>query len=321
MLVLYPFCAKEKEAAVRLAEWIVELGGVSAHDCLLEVHADTDSTGVIEPLRAAFKRVAEFAVTDKMSTDRSMYVWCANMMWKRAAKHVAAMNEPMPWLWIEMDAVPLVPEWLDWLAAEYAKAGKPFLHHLTMTQTGSHNSGLGVYPARVSKYTNRLWELANSPWDVFLSPDFMPHTHHTELIHEIFYEEGWDGPPPTFPDAKSLARIKPEAVLYHRCKDGSLIQRLREAKGSVFSGFVNTIETESRGGVSPTHPVHRGKIIGSSPIPATPSSNGSSPKIIDRIREHVGALSAIVEEKPRRGLVVLEELRRAKLAPQARKRK
>lgn len=306
MLVLYPFCAKEKEAATRLAEWIVELGGVSAHDCLLAVHADTDSAGVIEPLRTVFKRVAEFSITDKMSTDRSMYVFCANMMWKRSVKHVAAMNEPMPWLWIEMDAVPLptpgAPSWLDQIAAEYAKAGKPFMHHLTMTQTGSHNSGLGVYPARVSKYTNRLWELANSPWDVFLSPDFMPHTHHTELIHEIFYEEGWDGPPPTFLNAKSLLRIKPGAVLFHRCKNDSLIQRLRE----------------SRGGVSPTRPVHRGEIIGSSPIPAT---NGSAPKIIDRIREHIGALTAIVEEKPRRGLVVLTELRKAKLVPQARSRK
>lgn len=226
MVVILPFCARDKAAAEKLAEWIKELGGVSEHDCLLAVHKDTDSKSVLEPLTEAFARVAEFAITDEMIVEREMHTYAANLMWKRVANHVADMNEPAPWLWLEPDATPLTAQWLDRLAAAYGECGKPFLHDLVTTATAQSNSGCGIYPPRVRDYTDRLWQLTNVSWDVLLFPDFQPHTAYTRLIQDAGFII--EGVMPTFPDHNSLSFIRPEAVLFHRCKDGTLIDRLHE---------------------------------------------------------------------------------------------
>lgn len=231
MLTVLPFCARDKALAVRLAELIAELGGVKKHDCLLAVHKDTDSEGVIEPLTGAFGRIAEFSVTDEMIVEREQHTYAANLMWKRTVNHIADMNESQPFLWLEPDAVPLSPAWLDAIASAYASCGKPFLHDLVKTPRGKSNSGCGVYPAKVRDYTDRLWQLSNVSWDVLLYDDFAPHTTYTPLIQDIgFLEDGKTLP--TFPDQASLSIIQPGAALFHRCKDGTLIDRLREKNGN-----------------------------------------------------------------------------------------
>lgn len=227
MISVLSFFSGDKPQAIRLAQWIRDLGGVKAHDCLLAVYKDTDSAGVIEPLREAFGRVGEIAIVDDMVADRSRYQYCANIHWKRTAQHIAEMNEPAPWAWVEVDAVPLCPEWMDSLAAGYKAGGKPFMLDLIHTRSGgTHNSGIGVYPAKVRDYTVRLWELENDPWDVFFAQDFMPHTYHGPLIHDAVATS----PDPTFLDAASLSFLRPGSVLYHRDKSGCLIDRLRERK-------------------------------------------------------------------------------------------
>lgn len=230
MIIALAFCSKNKDITVRLMQWLSELGWMDKHDCLLGVHADTDSHGVIEVAQRIFKRAAEFTIDDT----ETIYPFIANVMWKRCAMHIADMNESAPWFWLEPDAVPLVPEWLDWIEAEYKRAGKPFLLDRVITPTSTHNSGIGVYPARVRDYTMQLWNLSNVPWDVFFKDDFTPHTQHTTLIHDKFYAVMGDpkSGEPTFPDAASLAQIESGAVIFHRNKDGSLIQRLRESRGN-----------------------------------------------------------------------------------------
>lgn len=225
MLVVIPFCARDKAQAVRLAEHIAELGGVGKHDCLLAVHKDTDSEGVIEPLTSAFGRIAEFAITDDMIVEREQHTYAANLMWKRTVNHIAEMNESQPWLWMEVDAAPTKASWLDAIHAAYAACGKPFLHDLVKTPRGKSNSGCGVYPAKVRDHTSRLWELSDVSWDILLYEDFAPHTAYTPLIQDVgFLKDGMTLP--TFPDQASLSIIRPEAVIFHRCKDGTLIDRL-----------------------------------------------------------------------------------------------
>lgn len=253
MILCLSFCAKDKPIAQRLANWIAELGGTNRHDLLLGYHEDTTPDGIAEVLTPHFNHVGGFKIVE----DATTYPEIANMMWKACANKVADTFDA-PWFWMEPDGVPLMPEWLDRIEDEYNEAKKPFMLDLVVTPTSRHNSGTGVYPGKVRDYTQRLWQLAGSPWDVFLAPDFMPHTHHTELIHDKFYRV-WDDSnsgPPVFPDAASLSIIETKAVIFHRNKDGSLIDRLRE----------------SRGGVTVTRPVLiGGETAGSSPAPATSS--------------------------------------------------
>lgn len=315
MLVIIPFFHGDKPQAVRLAEWISELGGVGKHDCLLAVHKDTDSAGVIEPLRKAFRRVAEFAITDDMIVEREQHAYAANIMWKRTANHVADMNEPADWFWLEPDAVPTQPGWLDAIASEYAKSGKPFLHCLVETQRGRSNSGCGVYPAKVRNYTDRMWELSDTSWDILLYPDFAPHTAYTNLIQDIGFLPGTQTLP-TFPNRDSLWNVKPGVVLFHRCKDGSLIERMREMlPGEALSA---SAPAKSGDGVSrfpsltPTAPAEPRVQLNVTSAPQT---------MADQIRALCDGLAKIVDGKVGRKQQVQTALRDAGLIGKAKARK
>lgn len=299
MLTILPFHAGDKALAARLAEWILELGGVKAHDCLLAVHKDTDSSGVIEPLTEAFGRVAEFTINDDMIVEREQHAYAANLMWKRTVNHVADMNESQPWLWMEMDSTPVPPKdkkksWLDYIAAGYQEGGKPFMHCLVQTARGKSNSGCGVYPAKVRDYTDRLWELSNISWDVLFFDDFSRHTAYTPFIQDVgFLADG--ATLPTFPDNESLSLLRPATALFHRCKDGTLIDRLREERNGVCVR-----------GLSVSAPrVGQERSAGESITPALPpeGSNPSAPilretELLDRISRLESLLTKLVPAEP-----------------------
>lgn len=231
MRVVLAYCDKDKHIAIRLAEWIRDLGGVKNHDCLLTVARSTTSQGVIEILREAFNSVTEFTPYD----DSTAYPDGASLLWKRTAEMIAEEKSPQPWFWIEPDAVPLRSTWVDEIEAEYLAAKKPFLADLVVTPTSTHNSGLGVYPGRVVEFTGRhsgrlLFMLENHSWDVYFSPDFLPYTHHTDLIQDVFWQHYKPDIAPEFPDQASLSYLDPKACIFHRQKSGSLLARLREMK-------------------------------------------------------------------------------------------
>ncbi len=307
MILTISYCEKDRETLVRLARWMAELGGTKRHDCLLAYHQDTTHEGISEILTPCFKRIGAFRVVE----DATTYPEIANMMWKACANMVADQF-PEPWFFMEPDAVPLTSSWLDQIEDEYKACGKPFMLDKVVTPTRSHNSGIGVYPALVRNYTQNLWRLAGIPWDVFLADDFTPHTHHTGLIHDKFYKV-WEDPnsgPPVFPDEESLKIIEPGAVLFHRNKDGSLIERLRERSRQAVQ--IPMIMDMPFSGPFPHGAGLTTRNIG---IPEQPAS------LADRIRFHCSELASLVAEKPYRRQQIHEELRRTGLMVKAKARK
>jgi hypothetical protein len=94
-----------------------------------------------------------------------------------------------------------------------------------------HLTGCAIYPASIRNYNGPSLMPARSkspvPWDVVNPQATLRHTHETKLIEHLW---GTDNVPPTFPLIDDLKRIPKEAALFHRCKDGSLIDRLREQR-------------------------------------------------------------------------------------------
>lgn len=259
MLVVLPFHAGDKDQAVRLAGWIRELGGVKEHSCLVLCPPTTDGVGVVEPLREAFGHV--FGLI--LERDEPGWPQGPNFMWHRMGVEMSARPQPEPWLWLEPDAVPLVPTWLDQIAAEYKTCGKPFMGDRTeVVGVAPHMSGVAVYPAMVCNHLERITDLFPPPggqhyaWDLVFANQILPKAHFTKLIHHVRWLDPVRRTPPLFKDAASLSHLRPGAVLFHHNRNGDLIDRLREA----------------RGGVSPTRSVLiGGEIAGSSPAPAIAS--------------------------------------------------
>lgn len=223
MLVVLPFCNKDKPIAVHLAEWINDLGGVKAHECMLIHPPSTEPGGVLEPLREAFKKLFILRTPD----DLDGWPQGPNLMFRRAARQIEAAS-PQPWLWLEPDAIPLSQTWLDEIEGEYKAVDKrrPFLGvRVKVQNVREHMSGIGVYPGNAPTLAPLLVRCNKVAFDVNAQSEVLPRMTETRLIQH-------DWQPPTFTTADDLNRLRAGAVIYHQCKDGSLIARLREQRGT-----------------------------------------------------------------------------------------
>jgi len=138
------------------------------------------------------------------------------------------------WLWMEPDCVPLVSDWLDRLEAGYKSADKPFFG-AEVTQPKRRLSGVAMYPAMVVSFLRhrKLSDLSErsqrgEAFDAYFAPEWLQFSGFTNLIQNVALQSRNPDVSPTFKDSESLSLIDLEAVLFHRCKDGTLIDRLEE---------------------------------------------------------------------------------------------
>lgn len=231
MLLVLPFYSGDKSLAVNLANWIAQLGGAQNHNCLLIVDKSTTSAGVIEPLRKAFKSVTETssepageqASWGNGTTDAT----APNEMFLTASAYIYH-KQLGRWFWAETDIVPTRPTWLDEIEAEDKRGKKPFTGaYVDIPPHEPHMSGIAVYPSNVPDHSLKMATPGQIAWDYAGRSDTVGKgkAHFTTLIQ---HEYRIDGVSPTFPTQKSLSVIKPGTAVFHRCKDFSLIDRLRE---------------------------------------------------------------------------------------------
>lgn len=219
MLVALAYHSGDRLNTERLRDWMVDLGGCEGHSLLL-----------VEDMTVAPVKGWPFGQVHREVTNpiRQEWPYGPNVAFQTAARWIAH-KMPQPWLWIEPDAVPMVPGWLDKLWAEYIANRKLFMgDYVTAThgnQSISYMSGVGIYPDHVVRHAGSAMNATSQPWDVAGRKEIVAKMHPTKLI-----QHNWRRP--KFRDMEEVKRIiRPECVLYHASKDGSLIQLLREARG------------------------------------------------------------------------------------------
>jgi len=145
----------------------------------------------------------------------------SNALFKHAAIEMKQLNEPF--LWLEPDAIPIKPGWLDAIANESA----------TYPASIIGRNGVAVYPADIIDLAGNAIN-DRQAFDVSLDPLLEYRTRDTKLIQFC-----WGGIKlqPTFVEVRELhspetvlklSDLQPEAVLFHRNKDGTLIKLLRK---------------------------------------------------------------------------------------------
>lgn len=223
-----PYCARDLSATLDLLRWIRDLGkvqgavvlcspeGLCAGQADLVTRAAEEAFAEVFPIRTAF--------------DLPREGWPAGTVW--SFLHIARFCLKRRWdFWLmEPDCIPLKPGWAAKLRDEYSTCPKPFMGFIERAHPAGdyprHMTGNGGYNWQV--YPHIRADRMDLAWDIAMAPVLTPLCHHTPLFHQEF------GPldrPPTFPSRDDLRRIPEEAVIFHRCKDGSLIRRLREARG------------------------------------------------------------------------------------------
>jgi len=228
-VVVLPFWNGDVELLIRNLDWMVMMGMARTHDCLLSYDNTT--------LRDSIKRVEARARDVFCSIQHTSYAvphgtrFAATAAWQHAAKkmHVMFRN----WLWLEPDAIPLKPNWLTVLQTIYDNSKSLFCGPVVPGM--GHLNGTAIYPANTPELLPRTMSHTQNAWDVEAKDEM---AGNVKDIGHIFYA-AWGtvdgkldpltGDSPTFPPGSPLLNQIPKtAVVFHRNKDGSLIQRLEE---------------------------------------------------------------------------------------------
>jgi FkbM family methyltransferase len=251
MLVIYPFSTADQKQALKNAQWISELGGCKGHDIfvLADRRCDVPLGQEINNLFVAAFRVAQFRWT---KADVDGWPQGANHMFGYATTLIQFTEEWPYFLWLEPDAIPITPGWLDKLEAEYKRGGKPFMGEKVdlgekRPDVPIHMSGVAIYPNPIYMHAGECCRAHDVAWDIAAKDQILPKAHFTGLIQH-YWKHG------TF---TSLDGLRPETVLFHSSKDGSLIDILRAQRNG-----------EVRDGAAVARLAHNQEAVGSIPTPA-----------------------------------------------------
>lgn len=150
------------------------------------------------------------------------YAAAANMMLKGALETVEKHYPGRPTLFCEADTTAIRPSWVDEIDAEYKAWGRPFMGDFHPSGEHSHMTGNAVYSANWRKDAPSLARLPmprpQQGWDTLCAHETLPQSHRSCRIQQIFQ------PPPII--EKFMAMLHNETALFHRCKDGTLIDLL-----------------------------------------------------------------------------------------------
>jgi hypothetical protein len=242
LLLTLPYCQKDVALASKVLDWMIELSPLYAHSCLL-VADDAVPHEQKRELQKKAHGAFYFAETInvRVPADRQGWPLGPNFMFTAAARQVAEAYK-LPWLWFEPDAVPLVPTWLDRIESAYKLSPKRFLgtHIPSEGQPDVppvHLSGCAVYAADAYLGLQPLIT-GKVPFDMAAAGYSVPRSTHTPLMQHYWGSQDLaptfkEDPTPLDPkNTLPLSFLKAEAVMFHRCKDGSLIDLLRQKLNS-----------------------------------------------------------------------------------------
>jgi hypothetical protein len=239
LTVVCAVCDSDRDQLIRLFEWIRDLQDRQAGLMLPRYQQDKYDLLIIDT--ASYGSVEMQQVEEVAKRCFSRRSFCGELpvaSWPQgpnASFLMACKLVETPFLWLEPDCVPMRPGWLDELADEYYSQKKPFMGTIVKSDDprhpDKHMTGCSIYPAYAKEFYHESMD--SIPWDLFAAKQVLPFVNDTKLVHHFYGEPGL---PPTFVDylssdhpknALPLDFIPKKAALFHRCKDSSLIEILR----------------------------------------------------------------------------------------------
>jgi len=320
MFCVLPFHAGDRHLAIKLAEWIKKLGGVSAHKLILAYDSATTVDGVIEPLRDAFTSVEALKIVGAPRADWSAGTGDAsacNEMWIQVAQHFGRMEGPNHWFWLEPDAIPMKSTWMDELDEEYRKNRKGFMGARVLTSSGVERmSGIAAYPPSVAKYSTTAMLTDKVAWDIAGAQDFKKSCHYTRLIYHVLRTSA---DAPKFKSQQELNTIPKETAVFHPCKDGSLIDRLIERSDGI---DIPPEKDSTSDYVSRLKRMEGNPPMVAAPVEVKQECHGEEIlTLADRFRNMAETAARLIEDKPGRKAQFVAAMRDAHLIGPAKKRK
>lgn len=221
---MIPFCLKDVGLAKTLLQWVNELGRCE-NDCLLVADCKVQKPAcseIVALAESAFRSVT--LISTPYSLPNEQWPYGPNWMFKTALKYIGEKLKTA-FLWMEPDCTPLKRGWAETLESAYQKCGHPFMGAMVHSsgqagRPGDHLTGCAIYPSNAYEL---LWVRLNErpeAFDMSTAPISVPLAFNSPLFFHSWGARASNDP----------AKISVHAVIHHQCKDGSLIQSLRQRK-------------------------------------------------------------------------------------------
>jgi hypothetical protein len=230
----------------KLLTWIKDLHDLGKVDknrtCLMVSDAsisDEEKLVVGKMAKAAFGRARTILVAPSgPHAPTSVFLAAAEWIYKCVKG---------PFLWLEPDCIPLSWNWLGDIENAYKVSPMRFMGPLIRQQSDPtlpsvHLTGCSVYPSDAFLLYDEIETLktANVAWDIESASAIVPRCEDTKLIRHFW---GTKEQPPLFVDERKPDSLpnhqaiefafRDGAVLFHRSKDGTLIDLLRKKYSTV----------------------------------------------------------------------------------------
>src|ERR1051325_2520427 len=245
MILALCFCERDQDLALKNIRWWNELGGCKGHKAVLWRDRRT-SLDIAKEIQAEAHKCFDDVLVFTAGAEIDGWPEGANYFLRIASGYLQNRNERY-FLWMEPDAIPITPGWMDQLEAEYKKAGKPFMgDRVEVNNVPLHMSGIGIYWNPLHEKAGEAYRAHEVAWDVAAMHQIVPNAYFTELI-----EHAWKHP--TFTSVDELTtQISDKTVLFHSSKDGSLIDLLQQRRRGSVAIPDTTKEPTTRSAGSPS---------------------------------------------------------------------
>jgi hypothetical protein len=225
MQVVLPFCNKDEELALRQLEWSKKLDGTKVpYRCIVVHDSDTAASRIIDAASEVFESIAEYEYGKWEG--KPDWPFPQNFQFQSLAMHIQSTpGLHDAWFWWEPDATPLKPGWISTLEKAHIEGDKPFSGH-QVGEPFNHMTGVGIYPWDTPNRAPNAMLALKVPWDVASKNNVIGRQFHriNHLIQHIWER---NGRPFSFETKQeALDVLSDTAVIFHRCKDGSLIDVL-----------------------------------------------------------------------------------------------
>lgn len=235
MIIVLPHFSGDLQLLIKNLGWYQELDGKLPCEVVLSSDTQTKNDEAAALAKQIFKKVHLFKY-DRIAETKWPHP--QNHAFMSLAWHMYSKFPKQSFLWIETDCVPLCPGWIQKIKECHIAGKKPFTGHWNATAPSVNGrigvfNGSAVYPWNVSKYAPRamtaaLMEGNQPPWDVYCSPEVEPYLNKANHLFQHIWRDDATGEAYSFKNAEQVAQaIRPGVVLFHRVKDGSLIDVLR----------------------------------------------------------------------------------------------
>lgn len=232
ILVVIPCHEGDQDQALRLLNWIAELGQVQAN-AMLFCSNECDVATLMKAGSRAFTNIrhevdAENFKCNWQSDDPGPRNPAGpNSVFRQVAWSIYMTGKKEPWLFLEPDSIPLCRDWYNRLVKEYDQAsmlaGKIVMGDMVSTNS-PHLSGVAVYPWNVPEVFPKMVHNVEGAFDTSSAKVVLANAHITPLIMDRWRS-------PEFKTESDFNRIRQEACLFHASKDGSLIKFVRQKLG------------------------------------------------------------------------------------------